>query len=276
TPAVTVTPADDPAHAVADAGLTTAEDTASLPFDVLANDSVVDGVASVTITGTSNGTAIVNDDDQVVFTPDADYNGPASFTYQVTASSERDTTAPPGGRGPSGPRPPARPCTIAARSRTPGGDEDAAASAGTGGARGRGADGAPAVRDAVGGGGPGAHQHVRQLHDPVGGGCLRHRHDRPGARRRHPLEDLHPRHRRGISARHHVLPRWRVLDREHRPCRADLPEAGQPVGLRRRRRRLPAGARIPLPGGADRRLRRHLVDRRQGPGLRDRRRPAGG
>ena len=66
----------------------TAEDTAITyaAADLLGNDSDVDvdtlSIASVT-SGTG-GTAVLNGDGTVTFTPDADFNGAAEFTYTVT------------------------------------------------------------------------------------------------------------------------------------------------------------------------------------------------
>ncbi len=56
-----------------------------LTFDVLFNDTgLEDGVASVVVTPSPvNGTAIVNDDFTITYTPDSDYMGTEVFGYQV-------------------------------------------------------------------------------------------------------------------------------------------------------------------------------------------------
>ncbi|OQY22801.1 MAG: hypothetical protein B6I35_05225, partial [Anaerolineaceae bacterium 4572_32.2] len=83
TVSVTVNPVNDAPDAVDDTA-ETSEDTA-VNIDVLANDSDSDGdsltVNSVTQPG--HGTVTVNGDD-VVYTPDANYNGDDSFTYAIS------------------------------------------------------------------------------------------------------------------------------------------------------------------------------------------------
>jgi VCBS repeat-containing protein len=82
---MTVTPVNDTPVAATDAK-TTNEDTA-VTVAVLANDGGLgDGVASVTITppAASAGTAAVNPDKTVTFTPAANWNGAVTFTYTVT------------------------------------------------------------------------------------------------------------------------------------------------------------------------------------------------
>jgi hypothetical protein len=62
----------------------TNEDTAVV-INVLANDTDIDNDAlSVSSVSTTNGSAVVNGDGNVVFTPAADYNGTATVTYTVT------------------------------------------------------------------------------------------------------------------------------------------------------------------------------------------------
>ena len=65
--------------------LTIAED-GSGTIDVLQNDGIVpDTVTSFVITSApANGTVVINPDNTVTYTPDADYNGPDQFTYQFT------------------------------------------------------------------------------------------------------------------------------------------------------------------------------------------------
>ncbi|MCQ4349180.1 tandem-95 repeat protein [Pseudomonas stutzeri] len=64
--------------------------------DLLGNDSDVDGdslsIASVTSGGTG-GTAVLNADGTVTFTPDADFNGVATFSYTVTDGNLVSNTA---------------------------------------------------------------------------------------------------------------------------------------------------------------------------------------
>ena len=80
---VTVNAVNDPPIA-ADDNLTTDEDTPGT-VDVLANDSDVDSdELSVSTVGTpSHGSAVINDDYTITYTPDANYNGTDSFTYVV-------------------------------------------------------------------------------------------------------------------------------------------------------------------------------------------------
>ena len=54
--------------------------------DLLSNDSDVEGdsLSFSGINNSVNGTAVLNEDGDIVFTPDADFNGTASFEYSVT------------------------------------------------------------------------------------------------------------------------------------------------------------------------------------------------
>ncbi|HSN34625.1 MAG TPA: tandem-95 repeat protein, partial [Ideonella sp.] len=92
---VDVTPVNDPPVAVADS-LTTDEDAplTIAPATLLANDSDVDGDALTiaSVQGATHGTVAIVDG-QVVFTPDANYNGPASFTYTVSDGNGGSSTA---------------------------------------------------------------------------------------------------------------------------------------------------------------------------------------
>jgi large repetitive protein len=80
---MTINPVND-APVANDDTATTAEDRA-VTINVLANDTDVDGdrlTVDGIVTGPENGTAeIVNN--QIVYTPDQDYNGPDSLTYRV-------------------------------------------------------------------------------------------------------------------------------------------------------------------------------------------------
>ena len=70
---------------VAVADTATVAEGGSVVVDVLANDTVADGVAAVAVTGPpASGTAVVNADHTVTYTPAAWYFGSDAFTYQVT------------------------------------------------------------------------------------------------------------------------------------------------------------------------------------------------
>jgi VCBS repeat-containing protein len=70
--------------ATADA-FSTAEDTTLTTISVLANDSDVDGDAlqAVLVSGPAHGTLTFNTNGTFVYRPDANYNGPDSFSYKV-------------------------------------------------------------------------------------------------------------------------------------------------------------------------------------------------
>lgn len=82
---VTVTAEDDPPVTVDD--VITVDEDGTETIDVTVNDTDVDGnldPTTVTINGpAANGTAVSNADGTVTYTPNADYAGPDSFTYQV-------------------------------------------------------------------------------------------------------------------------------------------------------------------------------------------------
>lgn len=80
---VTVNPVND-APVAADDSAETAEDTAVI-IGVLPNDSDVDGDShSVTVVGTpAHGTAVLNADGTITYTPEANYHGSDSFTYAI-------------------------------------------------------------------------------------------------------------------------------------------------------------------------------------------------
>ncbi|GGG58239.1 hypothetical protein GCM10011415_00020 [Salipiger pallidus] len=66
-----------------DDSATTPEDVA-ITVDVLENDSDPDGQAlTVTSATSTNGTVVVNENNTITFTPDADYNGPAEVVYTI-------------------------------------------------------------------------------------------------------------------------------------------------------------------------------------------------
>ena len=70
-----------------DDAATTSEDTA-VTIGVLANDSDADGdaVAVASVSAPSHGTAVVNAEGTIAYTPAADYSGSDSFTYIATDS----------------------------------------------------------------------------------------------------------------------------------------------------------------------------------------------
>ncbi|MHC6648279.1 tandem-95 repeat protein [Alteromonas sp. HB246098] len=80
---INVTNVND-APVASDDTASTNEDTAVV-INVLANDTDIDNDAlSVSSVSATNGTAVVNGDGNVVFTPAADYNGSATVAYTVT------------------------------------------------------------------------------------------------------------------------------------------------------------------------------------------------
>jgi hypothetical protein len=88
------------APAANDDSATTDEDTA-VAVDVLANDNDVDGnsltAGSITTTASTHGTASViasgPDAGKILYTPAADYNGPASFSYRANDGSANSNEA---------------------------------------------------------------------------------------------------------------------------------------------------------------------------------------
>ncbi|AEG93382.1 Ig-like domain-containing protein [Ramlibacter tataouinensis] len=98
TVAITVAPVAD----IADDSATTAEDTA-VTISVLANDSFEDAGRTITAVNgqaltaggpavnVGNGSVSLNADGELLFTPAANYNGPATFTYTVTSGGVTET-----------------------------------------------------------------------------------------------------------------------------------------------------------------------------------------
>lgn len=81
--AVSVAAANDAPVAVADTA-TTAEDTA-VTIDVLGNDTDVDGdPLSVTSASATNGTVVVETDGSLSYTPNADFSGTDTITYEIS------------------------------------------------------------------------------------------------------------------------------------------------------------------------------------------------
>jgi trimeric autotransporter adhesin len=93
----TVSPVNDAPVAVVDSGLVTTHNT---PLSVaastlLANDFDVDldNLVITAVSGASHGTAVLQADGTIVFIPDADYMGAASFVYTISDPSGATSTA---------------------------------------------------------------------------------------------------------------------------------------------------------------------------------------
>ncbi|MCB4457290.1 Ig-like domain-containing protein, partial [Leisingera sp. McT4-56] len=80
------------APAASDDSASAAHDTAVV-LDVLANDSDADGdpLTVTAVTAPSNGTAVINADNTITYTPDAGFTGADSFTYTVSDGTDIDT-----------------------------------------------------------------------------------------------------------------------------------------------------------------------------------------
>lgn len=89
---ITVTGVNDPPAAVDDTA-TTSENTA-VTIDVLNNDSDADG-DTLTVDSVTQGThgSVINNDDDVTYTPDAGFSGTDSFTYTVSDGKGGTDTA---------------------------------------------------------------------------------------------------------------------------------------------------------------------------------------
>ena len=94
---VTINPVNDVPVARADAGFATNEDLALTitAASLLANDTDVenDTLTIQSVQGAVNGTVVLDINGDVVFTPTADYNGPASFIYTVADGNGGTATA---------------------------------------------------------------------------------------------------------------------------------------------------------------------------------------
>ena len=97
---LTITPVNDPPEAGDDTA-TSNEDTA-VNINVLDNDSDIEGDSSLTVVSNpSNGSAVVNNnntpgdptDDFITYSPDNNYNGSDSFTYQLNDGVNPPSTA---------------------------------------------------------------------------------------------------------------------------------------------------------------------------------------
>src|SRR6266700_3502923 len=96
TVSITVTALND-APAAADDTYSTAEDTVltvAAP-GVLGNDTDLDGttLSAVVVTGPAHGTLTLNEDGSFTYTPDANYNGPYSFTYRASDGTTTSSLA---------------------------------------------------------------------------------------------------------------------------------------------------------------------------------------
>ncbi|SDY02464.1 Ig-like domain-containing protein [Citreimonas salinaria] len=88
----TTLPAPDALTAVDDTAET--DEDVAVVIDVLGNDVDSNGqLLTVTSATSTNGTVIINADNTLTFTPDADYNGPATITYTVTDPDGNTDTA---------------------------------------------------------------------------------------------------------------------------------------------------------------------------------------
>ena len=91
---VTVNPVNDLPVATNDTAETNEDQPLTiLPSDLLSNDSDIDGdnLTITEVSNSANGTVELNNDGNILFTPDNDFNGLASFEYTVTDGT--DTTS---------------------------------------------------------------------------------------------------------------------------------------------------------------------------------------
>ncbi len=88
---VTINPVDD-APIANDESLITNEDIPLVNIDVLSNDTDADGdLLTVTTATANNGTVIINADNTLDYTPNADFNGTDTITYTISDGSLTDT-----------------------------------------------------------------------------------------------------------------------------------------------------------------------------------------
>jgi VCBS repeat-containing protein len=94
TVSITITPVNDAPIAVDDTA-TTPEDTAVV-LNLVANDSDVDSstLSVVSLSAPLHGSAVLNADGTVTYTPDANYFGTDSFTYRITINDGQPSTTP--------------------------------------------------------------------------------------------------------------------------------------------------------------------------------------
>ena len=93
---VTVTPVNDAPEAIADT-LSATEDTPVIytAAQLLANDTDAenDALTIASVTAGVNGSVVLNSDGTVTFTPDADFNGEAYFSYIATDGTHLSNSA---------------------------------------------------------------------------------------------------------------------------------------------------------------------------------------
>ncbi|HMN94197.1 MAG TPA: tandem-95 repeat protein, partial [Hydrogenophaga sp.] len=89
---ITITPVNDAPVAVDDVAETD-EDT-PVTIAVLANDTDVDGDAlTVTSAVAANGTVVINADGTITYTPNADFNGTDTISYEISDGQGGTATA---------------------------------------------------------------------------------------------------------------------------------------------------------------------------------------
>jgi VCBS repeat-containing protein len=98
TVSITVDPTNDAPVALDDTGFVVAEDGSLVVGDlggVLANDTDIDGdgllVNTSPVVNVANGVLSLASDGSFTYTPTADYNGPDSFTYEISDGALTDT-----------------------------------------------------------------------------------------------------------------------------------------------------------------------------------------
>jgi VCBS repeat-containing protein len=91
---ITVNPVNDLPIAINDTAETNEDQPLTIiPSDLLSNDSDIDGdrLTITQVNNSANGTVELSEDGNILFTPDSDFNGLASFEYTVTDGT--DTTS---------------------------------------------------------------------------------------------------------------------------------------------------------------------------------------
>jgi VCBS repeat-containing protein len=85
---ITVTGTNDQPEAVDDGGFSTLHDQSLniTPASLTGNDQDIDGdtLTISSVTSPANGSAVLNDDGSVTYTPNAGYSGPDSFSYTIS------------------------------------------------------------------------------------------------------------------------------------------------------------------------------------------------
>jgi hypothetical protein len=88
--AITVSSVADPVSAAADSASTPLN--TAVTINILANDSNPDGNPPVVVTPAVNGAAVVNADNTVTYTPNANFTGTDSFVYQLSGTNTSTAT----------------------------------------------------------------------------------------------------------------------------------------------------------------------------------------